>query len=181
MKKLIATLMVLALIIAVAATAVADEAPAFTFRNGVTFGMTPDEVAATETVGMPEVDIEHTHGPVTFKELEYEDVPDEGITADVKYLFVDEALVAIRCDYDHKVISYDTIRAELAAAFGEPIALELTVLGNGVYAVDDDGVPEFNAEILTAGDVVIVLEKDDDGDTDVTFLDLTAPYIDPAA
>ena len=67
MKKLIAVLMALCLL----CTAVAAFADAATgANNGAKFGMTMDEVIALEGAAGKK-DTEHTHGPVTFEELEY--------------------------------------------------------------------------------------------------------------
>ena len=58
-----------------------DEAAAPALRSGVAFGMTADEVIAAEPSARYEMEREHTHGPVDFDELEYEDVTENGIYA----------------------------------------------------------------------------------------------------
>ena len=64
------------------------------------------------------------------------------------------------------------------AAFGEFSELDLALIGNGIYAVDDDGTPEKNTLAIRNGDEMAVLELDEEGDDiDVTFVDLTAAYI----
>ena len=50
-------------------------------------------------------------------------------------------------------------------------------IGNGKYAVDDAGDLKDCREMIEAEGVTVVLEQDHDGDVDVTFLDLTAAYI----
>ena len=181
MKKLAAVLMVLCLLCAAfsafAETAAATEET--TLSNGVKFGMTEDEVIAIE--GNPrERDIDHTYGPVTFEELEYEHVPDprfDNKPVDRKYLFVDGKLVAVRIDIDTRDVPYETVKKSLAAAaeFGP---LDTVLIGNGIYAVDDDGRPERSVVALADGNTMVVLELDDDGeDIDVTIVDLTASYI----
>ena len=176
MKKLLALLTVLCLIIAaVAAFAENDGVAPVTVRNGVTFGMTPDQVIAAEGNARFERDIERTWGP-TFTEIEFENVNDNGMRADVKYFFVDNALVAVRMNYSTRQVSFREMLDRLAAVYGEPAALDAAALGNAVFAVDDDGRPEYGAMAFTAGDAVIVVEQDED-DIDVTFLDLTAAYV----
>ena len=138
--------------------------------------MTQKDVIATEGDARYEVETERTHGPVTFTEVEYENVDIEGTKADVKYMFVEDALVAIRVDYDEKAMSYDEIDKTMTAAFGEGAKLDVKVLGNGVYAVDDDGTPEAKAKVWVGDDIMIVVEQDGD-DTDVTYLDMTAAYL----
>ena len=174
MKKIIAVLTVLCLILSMAA--LAEETSVFAFRNGVLFGMTQKDVIATEGDARYEVDTENTKGPVTFTEVEYENVDIEGTKADVTYMFVEDALVAIRVDYDDKAMSYDEIDKTLTTAFGDGANLDVKVLGNGVYAVDDDGTPEAKAKAWVSGDIMIIAERDED-DTDVTYLDMTAAYL----
>ena len=179
MKKLIAVLSALCLL-CTAFAAFAEETPAFTFRNGIAFGMNEQDVLAAETEKLHEQDTDHTHGPVTFSELEYEKIliPEGNVRADMTYLFAGGKLAAIRLDYETRDISYDALKAALAADFGEFQPLDTALLGNGIYAVDDDGRPEAIAEAVVSGDVMIVMELDSDGDDmDVTFVDLTADYI----
>ena len=181
MKKALTVVMVLVMMFTLCAVAMADDAvPAeeavFTFRNGVTFGMKMDDVISAESSMFYEIDKERTRGPVTFMELEYEKVTENNVRADLSYLFVDDALVAIRVDYETRDISYAQLKAALTAEYGETAQLDRAVLGNGIYAVDDDGRPEYRSEAIVSGNLVIVLELDED-DIDVTYVDLSAPYI----
>lgn len=178
MKKLIAILAVMVLALAVSA-APAEEA-AFTIRNNVTFGMNMDDVIATETARYHEIDDEHTHGGITFTEVEYEHVTENNIPCDVKYLFVTNELVAVRFSYEARDIGYEQLKADLTAQYGEFGIMEQAnvALGNGVYAVDDDGRPEGMAEATIINNVAVVIEKDED-DIEVTILDLSADYIKP--
>ena len=177
MKKLTAALMALMMVFALVCAA-AENAEPFTFRNGIAFGMSMEEVLAAETEQVHEIDTEHTHGPVTFAEAEYEHIRENDVPADIKYLFVEDKLVAIRMEFETRDIAYETVKADLAAQGGEFTALDLALLGNGIFAVDDDGTPEQNTVMLQQGDVMIVLELDADGeDIDVTIVDLTAEYI----
>lgn len=177
MKKMAMILAVLVMVFA-AVTATAEE-NAFTFRNGVTFGMNMDQVIAAETVPYHEIDNEHTHGPVEFAELEYEDVAMENVgnaPADLKYLFVGNELVAIRVDFEERDITFDQVKADLTALCGEATAVDTAVLANGIYAVDDDGRLEGKAEAIVSGSLMIVIEQDED-DINVTFVDLNAAYV----
>ena len=85
MKKILAIVMTLAMVFT-AATVLAEE-NAFSYRNGVTFGMNMDQVMATET-GPYEIESEHTRGAVRFDELEYEHTTVDGKPADLTYHFV---------------------------------------------------------------------------------------------
>jgi len=173
MKKFFAVLTVLCLVLSMAALA---EKVTFTFHDGVLFGMPQKDVVAAEGNAPHEVETEHTLGPVTFTEVEYENVAIDNIKADVKYMFVEDALVAIRVNYEDNAFSYDEIDKTLTAADGEGAALDVKALGNGVYAVDDDGRPEAKAKLWNGGDVLVVVEQDED-DVDVTYLDATAAYL----
>ena len=174
MKKLLAFLAALCLL---CAAALAEE-PVFTFRSGVTFGLNMDQVMEAETVPYHEIDNERTKGPVSFAELEYEDVTENGMKADLKYLFVGNELVAIQVSYDteDRGISYEAVRDALEKAYGPSAALDAAALGNGIYAVDDEGRPEGQTEAWASGAVMIILVRDDD-DVDVTYVDLSAAYI----
>ena len=173
MKKILAIVTVLAMVFT-AATVLA-EGNAFTFRNGVTFGMNMDQVMATET-GRYEIDSEHTRGAVTFAELEYEHVTVDDKPADLTYLFVGNELVAIRVDLEEYAATFDQVKAALTEKYGESAPVDLAKLGNGIYAVDDDGRFEGRAEAIIFGNVMIIIEADED-DVDVTYVDLNAAYI----
>ena len=173
MKKMLAILMALAM--AVATTAALAEENAFTFRNGITFGMNMDQVMAAET-GRYEIDNENTHGPVSFAELEYEHVTVDNKPADLKYYFVGNELVAIRVDFEERAVTFDQAKADLTALAGETAPVDLAKLANGIYAVDDDGRLEAKAEAITTGNVMIIIEEDKD-EVDVTFVDLNAAYV----
>ena len=183
MRKIIAVLTVLCLLCA--SFAALAEAPAaekkIAFANGVEFGMSQAEVIAIE--GTPnETDTEEIKGIVTFIELEYKKVPDamfDNAVVDRKYLFVDDKLVAIRIDFETGSIAYEKVK-EALAAMGELTAPDFILLGNGIFAVDEDGKPELNslAHIDEEHSLITVLELDEDGkDVDITILDLSADYI----
>ncbi len=173
MKKILA--IVTALTMVFAATTVLAEENAFTFRNGITFGLNMDQVMATET-GRFEIDNEHTLGPVDFAELEYEHVEVDGKPADLAYFFVGNELVAIRVNLEEHATTFEQTKAQLTAKYGEAGPVDLAKLGNGIYAVDDDGRLEWTAEAIVSGNVMIIIEADED-DVDVTYVDLNAAYI----
>ena len=173
MKKFLTILMALAMVFT--ATAALAEENTFTFRNGITFGMNMDQVMAAET-GRYEIDNEHTHGPVDFAELEYEHVMVDNKPADLKYLFVGNELVAIRVNFEERAVTFDQAKADLTALAGETAPVDLAKLANGIYAVDDDGRLEVKAEAIISGNVMIIIEEDED-EVDVTFVDLNAAYI----
>ncbi len=179
MKKLFALLTVLCLLTAAAAalaeTAPGAEAVPFALRNNITFGMTTDQVIAAEGAARYERDTEHTDA-VTFEQIEYDDVADQGYSIDLEYYFVNNELVAMRGSVEKRQISWQQAVDALTERYGEPAPLDATDLGKAVYALDDDGRPEPGALVFTVGDVRIVLEQDED-DIDVTFLDMAALYV----
>ena len=185
MKKLIALMMALCLLcaavaaVAETATETTAEKEGLVFPNGVKFGMSPEEVVAAE--GAPgKTDVEHTHGGITFDELEYEKVIESRFNnakVDKHYLFMDGKLVGLCIELKSRDYSYEQLKASFAA-IAEFAALDYDALGNGVYVLDDEGHPEHNAIAFVKDDVMVVIEPDDDGeDLDLTFVDLTADYI----
>ena len=174
MKKLLVVLTVLCLVFSMAAMA---EGNALTFPDGVTFGMSQDEVTANNGNTNYEVDTERTRVSVTFTEVEYENATIGEGKGDIAYLFLDDKLVAIRVDFDKKVNTFEEAEKYLTENYGEGKELDLKTLGNGVYAVDDDGHPEAKAKAWTGDGFTVVLEEDDDGDIDVTYVDMNADYI----
>ena len=137
-----------------------------------------DVIAAIGRTGY-EIDKEHTHGPVTFTELEYEHVAMDGQRADEHYLFAGDELVAIRICFDKGTVAFDQVVADLAEMYGEAAELDLAVLANGIYAVDDDGKLEGKAAAIIADNMMVVIEEDED-EVEVTYVDLTAAFISAA-
>ena len=176
MKKLIAILTVLSILCATFAV-FAEETTEFTFRNNVQFGMSAQEVIDSEGNAFFERDVEHTRGPVNYDELQYENIviPEENVMADLHYLFAGDKLVAIRLEYETRNISYEALKAGLSKDFGEAGPLDQALIGDKIFALDDEGRPERNTVAWVSGSVMIVLELDDDGeDMTVTFIDLNA-------
>jgi hypothetical protein len=178
MKKMIGTLLALSLVLAVAMTAaLAEDSPTPILIDGVEFNMDMDQVMQLVNRSNPEIDSEQTRGGVEFMELEYAHVSDpDGFAADIKFLFVGNSLVAIHYDMADGT-SYDNVRTTLANTYGEAVPFDASKIGSGRYAVDDDGDLKDCQEMIEAGNLIIVLEHDNDGDVDVTFLDMGAAYI----
>ena len=99
-----------------------------------------------------------------------------GMHADEHYLFVGNELVAIRVCFDKKAVSFDEAVARVSGMYGEAADVDLAVLANGIYAVDNDGKLEGKAAAVVSGDLMIVIEEDED-EVEVTYIDLTAAYI----
>ena len=178
MKKMTAILAALVMVLVMAGAAAEETAPAEYDFYGARFGMNMDQVMAIGFGTRYEIDTEHTHGPVTFGELEYEDVMVDNKPADLKFLFVGNELVAIRVCFEEHVTTFANVKAELTALGVEPGPVDMAALGNGIYAVDDDGRLETMAEGVVKDGVMFIIEADHDGDdVDVTVLDMNAAYI----
>ena len=175
MKKTIAILAALVMVIGLAAAAVAEEAP--TFSKGIQFNMDMDQVIQLMDEPRYEIDNERTRGPVEFYELEYENIrSQEGFFFDLKYLFVGNSLVALRYDFAEGT-SYEEVKASLTAVYGEAVPFDASVIGNGKYAIDDDGELWNCKEMIVTKSLIIVLEQDHDGDVEATGIDPTAAFL----
>ena len=175
MKKIFALMTVLCLLCS--AAALAETAAPFSFRNGITFGMTENEVIAAEGNIRCEHDRERIRGGALFDELEFEHILENGKDADLHCFFLDGRLVAARIDFDGDWgPSYDEVKNSLTAAYGEASALDLNALGNGIYLLDDDGRLGRRTDAFQAGNALIVLHQDGD-DLEVGYFDLTAAYL----
>ena len=148
-----------------------------TFMNGVQFNMYMDQVMELVNLPNPEIWREKTRGTTEFREPEHENVASgEGFNANVRFPFVGNGLVAIHYDMAEGT-GYDTVKATLTREYGEAVPFDAAEIGNGRYAVDDDGDLKDCVEMIEAEGMTIVLEKDNDGDVDVTIPDPTAAYI----
>ena len=146
------------------------------FVTGAVYGMNMDDVIAAIGRADYEIDQEKTNGPITFTELEYDNAAVNGMHADEHYLFVGNELVAIRVCFDKKMVTFDEAVARVSGMYGEAADVDLAVLANGIYAVDDDGKLEGKAAAVVSGDLMVVIEEDED-EVEVTYVDLTAAYI----
>lgn len=175
MKKL---LILLTAAVMVVSAAFADEAPETLLAgDGITLGMSQSALISVFN-GIPyEIESEHTHGPVSFLEVELENQDVCGLPADVHYLFAGGALVGLELDFGDSRNAYGQVRALLVEHYGEPSAVDTALLGNGIYAVDDDGLLEAGAEAWTVGNTMIVLEKDNDGEANLGVVDVSAPFV----
>ena len=192
MKKVLATLLALTLMVTVAASAaLAEGSAAPTFTAGVQFNMDMDQVMNLVNLPNPEIDRERTSGAVEFWELDYEHVNGgddgrndgnrhvnggDGINGDMKFSFVGNSLVAIHYDLEEGT-NYEAIKDILVKTYGDAVPFDATNIGNARYVIDDDGDLKDCKEMIVRDDLIVVLEQDHEGDMDVTILDPTAAYI----
>ena len=117
MKRTLAILLALMLVgcAALAEAAVQDEG--FVFRNGITWGMTPEEVAAAENI--EEADAFDYGEKLTF--MEFEDVKALANTeGDANFIFLNGALVVCGYEFDEEDIDVQTVLEAVKAEYGEP-------------------------------------------------------------
>ena len=177
MKKAMAILAALVMVLTAAFSAMAEETTGPEFGKGVRFNMDMDQVMQLVNLPNPKIEKEKTRGTVEFYELEYENIQTgEGFACDAKYLFVGNSLVAMRIDMADGT-SYEALRALLTEMYGEAVPFDAEKIGNGKYAIDDDGDLKDCKEMIEAQGFIVVLEQDNDGDVDITILDPTAAYI----
>lgn len=169
MKKMFALLTVLCLVCSVAALAETGE---FTFRNGVAFGMTQDEVLNAEGNAPHKMDVEHAGG-IVLDDMEFEDISDNGFEADLHYYFLEGKLIAAVLEYDDDA-SYDQILNDLTNRYGASAALDPAEMGNIMSMLDDDGHLG-QAQAWKVGQVLIVLGQDGD-DVKAGYVDMSAAF-----
>lgn len=116
MKKIVAILLAVLMLCGSFACA---EAPAFTFRNGLHWGMTPAEVLAVEGRAAADDESEVSY---TAMAILLEDLKLSKFEADITYLFVDGKLAALEIDpslwleYDAEDIEY--LKQALSIVYG---------------------------------------------------------------
>lgn len=150
-----------------------DEADApdiepFTFRNGITWGMTKQEVLQTE--GNPKYETDTDDATET---IEIEDVEFGGAKCDLEYTFSDDDLfmVSVEYDTDEVNVSFDGLRSKLVERFGEPGAFSDDVKSE----LSEDALEELDtiaSWTLEDGTEVWLMEDTDDQSIDIVFVDL---------
>jgi hypothetical protein len=78
----------------------------------------------------------------------------------------------MKFDTEDYGVSYEAIKDNIVKQYGESTPLDLSALGDAIYAVDDDGRLEGLVEARMIDSMAVVLEHDHD-DVDVTFVDLS--------
>ena len=171
MKKVLATLLALTLMVTVAASAaLAEGSAAPTFTAGVQFNMDMDQVMNLVNLPNPEIDRERTSGAVEFWELDYEHVNGgDGINGDMKFSFVGNSLVAIHYDLEEGT-NYEAIKDILVKTYGDAVPFDATNIGNARYVIDDDGDLKDCKEMIVRDDLIVVLEQDHEGDPTAAYI-----------
>ena len=137
MKKLICLILTLLFLCPTAFAEVpAEETPEFTFRNGIRWGMTPEQVRAAE--GREADDFYPTRDSVDI--LEFYDVPVSRFTSDLVYIFVNDTLYgACYCGFDTDYISASChyLNGALSSVYGNPVPVEPDVINQFMIDISD--------------------------------------------
>lgn len=75
-------------------------------------------------------------------------------------------------DFGENGNTFEEAEEYLTGIFGEGQELDPSILGDAVYAVDDDSHLEAKVEAWEAEDIIVVLEQDEEGEIEVTFVDM---------
>ena len=153
-----AHLLCLILILMLVFNAGSAEGNAFSFRNGVTWGMNPSEVIETE-------------GPVEYIENEisigraitYEGISAAGTTASLNYYFINDMLVDISYNFDDSALDYDSLVASYTAKYGQPGEIAPERIINGLKWMMDEAEAgeDLTLEDLLGTDEGLAWDTDD--------------------
>ena len=166
MKRLLAILTLLAMGVCACA-----EGASFAIRNGVSWGMSPEEVLEAEGNPTHELSEQDDDG---FQTLEIEGVTQGGALCDIEYVFLYEGLFMTTIEYDTEEtdVTYDQIEAALTKSFGAPGDISDDI--KAVLSLDDvselEGVSSWKLE----GDTHVWLMEDADEHTiEIMLVDLS--------
>ena len=73
--------------------------------------------------------------------------------------------------------NYESVKETLVKTYGETVPFDAAKIGNGRFVIDDDGDLEDCQEMVVTENLIIVLEKDHEGDVDVTFLNPAVAFL----
>ena len=174
MKKM----MILLLCMVLACGAALAEAGSFSFRNGVVWGMTQEEVVAAE--GSQEYDTFEVSAKMAG--IEYDDVVTSGVEAELNYLFINGALMIAGYEYDDEDIDILTLSQTLDAKYGahEQADVDRLVALMKAYRPDNADYAELfsdedSASITwTLPDGTYILLTDAYGDIQLAYFDEAA-------
>ena len=166
MKRLIALLCVLLML----SSAGAEEF--FTTKEGIQFGMTQEEVIATIRHDQYTLDRRETGGGFVFDTLEVAAFNVNGLKARMCYSFLTDHLVAIQVIYEDA--KAEEVKEILTAKYSKEVIVPLEKLGNGVYAIDDEGQLSETTNFWLSGTVLIVFEGEE---MKVTLINLAADWL----
>ena len=159
-----------------AGTFLASQTDEFTFRNGITWGMSKAEVIGTEGVASSNEDEMDLPDGSKMSFLEIEDVTAAGFGADAEFIFIDDALVCCGYEFEDET-DRDKLLKSLEAKYGQSSPVDWEVVftltmplgGDMTYLQNTD----FSCEWDVSDDLYMMM-YDDDGEIDVVYLDRAA-------
>jgi len=166
MKRLIAAIFALILF----SSAVAEDV--FTTREGIQFGMSREEVISTIRNTKHEPGQRETTGGFVFDTIEVEESSVNGLKAHMSYSFLEDHLVAIQVMYEDA--KYEEVKEILTGKYNQAVRVETEKLGNGIYAIDDEGSLNETTDFWLSGTVLIILEGEE---MKVTLINLAADWL----
>ena len=179
MKKLFAVLTALCLlccsvaVFAEAAPAAPVESPKPIYITpDVTFGMSQEDVIKAHGNARYERDVENDVPGLFIETLEFEHyrVMDNDF-AEIHYYFINNRLIGAKANFDDNRTVFAKLESKLTAEHGNPTKVDPSMLGNAIFALDDDGRLSPNTVAWISGTTVIVLEQEHD-DVNLSCLDL---------
>ena len=181
MKKLFTVLTVICLlccsVAALAETAnVPGNAKLPLLREGLTFESTQEDVIKAHGNERYERDVEHTVVGINFDELEYENTNIQDARADLHYFFINNKLIGVQAKCDDNTAIFGQLKNKITAAYGEGVKPDLSVLGNGLYMLDDKGHLSANTLVWTVGNSILVLEQEERDEAELTCFNLNADF-----
>lgn len=167
MKKTLAILLLLVFCF----TALAEEAADFTFsfRNGIAWGMSVEEVLAAE--GNPKCEVEDEDDA---QSIEIEDVEYGDAKCDLDYEFLDNELFMITLDFDteEETITFDDLKAKLVEVYGEPGEFSDEVKAE-LEEEDLEDLDSISSWTLADGTNIWLMEDTDEHDIEIVFTDIS--------
>lgn len=164
MKKLIALVLVMTLM----GCAALAEAQAFSFRDGVAWGMTQDEVLAAE--GNPEYKSFNANDGMTG--IEIDDAAVAGVEADLTYIFMNGSLVVSSYVFDAEDVTVDALAEQLTGKYGPASEAEAgyaaflevySIWGNpGIMTEEYLAERQTHCWLLEEGTILLLIADSDD-------------------
>lgn len=146
-------------------------AEGFTFRNGVTWGMTPEQVQEVEDGEFTITDSVSDAG-IKRVFMEKQGVEAAGAKANLEYLFYEDKLMVCVYMFETEEMSLEKIQAALEAKYGETTevdveAINATLETIGATIMDDESSAWWSLE-----DGTLIWATGAYGDIEVNYIDL---------
>ena len=163
MKKALAMVLILLMLFSACA-----ESSSFSFRNGISWGMSPEDVLKAEGDPAHETDEDDD----TLK-IEIKDVDFGSIKCDLEYAFLDDMLFMAVMEFDTRnaQVSFNDLRVKLTQTYGEPGEFSDAVKAE----LTEDEIAELDTITswkLADGTDIWLMEDSEDQEIQIMFVDL---------